>query len=85
MKKYFKTEKEKLQRELNIEIENYPQNDTLKSLKNILDSYNRVKDIHKGMSYLIRDSFELDLPISEKLIDFENYFSDYSNSIKSDE
>ncbi len=83
--KEFNKEKEQLLLELNKEIKIYSNCVSLKSLKNILDEYKCVQDIHGGLSYIIRDSLELDLKISEKLIDFENYFSDYSNSIKSDE
>ncbi len=83
--KEFNKEKGQLLIELNNEIKIYPNCVSLKSLKTILDKYKCVQDIHGGLSYIIRDSLEFNLRISEKLIDFENYFSDYSNSIKSDE
>ena len=81
--KNFSVEKNRLVSELNSEIINNPNNEILKSLNQILKSYNSVSDLNGKLSRIIVDSLEHNLKIGEKLIQFENYFSDYSNAIQS--
>ncbi|MGY5353458.1 hypothetical protein [Wenyingzhuangia sp. IMCC45467] len=81
----FKTEKAKLLSELNSEIKRNPNNEILEILKNNLDSYQSVSELNGFLSRTIVDSLNFEFKIGEKLIEFENYFSDYSNSIRSTE
>ena len=84
-KKNFITEKEKLLSELDSEIKLNPDNGILKSLNQNLNSYQSVSDLNGTLSRIVVDSIGFEFKIGEKLIEFENYFSDFSNSIRSTE
>ena len=81
----FRTEKRKLLSELDSEIKLNPNNETLKSLSRNLNSYNSVSDLNGILRRIVIDSLGFEFKIGEKLIEFENYFSDFSNSIRSTE
>jgi hypothetical protein len=81
----FITRKEKLMSDLNSEIANNPENEVLKSLKEILNSYALASDLSGSLGHIIVDSLEYDFKIGEQLIEFENFYSDLSNSILSTE
>ena len=81
----FKTEKDKLLSELNSEIKRNPDNGILKSLNRTFSSYQSVAELNGTLSITIVDSLGFEFKIGEKLIEFENYFSDFSNSIRSAE
>lgn len=69
----FRTKKDKLLSELNSEVESNPENDTLKSLYQILKSYNSVSELDGTLSHTVVDSLGFEYRIGEKLIEFENY------------
>jgi len=79
----FRTEKDKLLSELDFEIKRNPNNEILKSIKRNLKSYQSVSDLNGVLSRTVIDSLGFEFKIGEKLIEFENYFSDISNSIRS--
>ncbi|WP_179354716.1 hypothetical protein [Winogradskyella vidalii] len=81
----FRIEKDKLLSELDSEIKRNPDNEILKSLKRNLNSFQSVSDLNGVLSRTVVDSLDFELKIGEKLIEFENYFSDFSNSIRSAE
>ena len=81
----FRKEKDKLLTDLNSEIKNNPKNEILKSLSRTLGSYESVFDLNGILSRIVVDCLDYELAIGEKLIEFEKYFSDYSNSIRSEE
>ena len=81
----FSIEKDKLLTDLNSEIKNNPKNEILKSLSRTLESYESVFDLNGVLSRIVVDCLDYELEIGEKLIEFENYFSDFSNSISSAE
>ncbi len=81
----FKIKKEKLLSYLDLEIKNNPENNILKLLQKNLKSYNSVLDLNGYLSRTVVDCLDFELKIGEKLIEFEHYFSDLSNSIKSKE
>ena len=81
----FRTEKDKLLSELDSEIKRNPDNEILKSLNRNLNSYKSVSDLNGVLSRTVVDSLGFEFKIGEKLIEFENYFSDFSNSIRSAE
>jgi hypothetical protein len=81
----FKTEKDKLLSELDSEIKRNPDNGILKSLYRNLNSLQYVSDLNGILSRIVVDSLGYEFKIGEKLIEFENYFSDFSNSIRSAE
>ncbi len=83
--KNFKTEKDKLLFELDSEIKRNPDNEILKSLNRNLNSYQSVSDLNGVLSRTVFDSLDFEFKIGGKLIEFENYFSDFSNSIRSTE
>lgn len=81
----FKTEKDKLLLELDSEIKQNPDNEPLKTLYMNLNSYKTVSELNGLLSRIVVDSLDFEFKIGEKLIEFENYFSDFSNSIRSEE
>ena len=81
----FRTEKERLLSELDSEIRRNPNNEILKSLNRNLNLYKSVSDLNGVLSRTVVDSLGFEFKIGEKLIEFENYFSDFSNSIRSAE
>ena len=81
----FKTEKDKLLSELESEIKSHPDNEILKTLYRILNSHQSVNELNGVLSRIIVDSLDYEFQIGQKLIEFENFFSDFSNSIRSDE
>lgn len=81
----FKTEKDRLLLELESEIKRHPDNEILKTLNLNLISYQYVSELNGVLSRIVVDSLGFELQIGEKLIEFENFFSDFSNSIRSDE
>ncbi|WP_179339044.1 hypothetical protein [Winogradskyella ludwigii] len=70
----FRTEKDKLLSELDSEIKRNPNNETLKSLNRNLNSFQSVSELNGVLSRIVVDSHGFE---------FENYFSDFSNSIRS--
>ena len=83
--KNFRTEKDKLLSELDSEIKQNPDNEILKSLNLYLNLYKSVSELNGVLSRIVVDSLDFKFKIGEKLIEFENYFSDFSNSIRSTE
>ena len=81
----FKTEKDKLLSELESEIKSHPDNEILKTLYRNLNSHQSVNELNGVLSRIIVDSLDYEFQIGQKLIEFENFFSDFSNSIRSDE
>ena len=81
----FSTEKNKLLADLNSEIKNNPKNEILKSLSRTLELYESISDLNGVLSRIVVDCLGFEFKIGEKLIEFENYFSDFSNSIRSAE
>lgn len=81
----FKTEKAKLLSELESEIKSHPDNEILKSLYRNLNSHQSATELNGVLSRIIVDSLDYKFHIGQKLIEFENFFSDFSNSIRSDE
>ncbi len=81
----FKAEKDKILLELDSEIKQNPDNRILKSLYRNLNSLQSVSDLNGILSRIVVDSLGYEFKIGEKLIEFENYFSDFSNSIRSAE
>ena len=81
----FSTEKDKLLSDLNSEIKNNPKNEILKSLSRMLESYEYISDLNGVLSNIVVDCLGFEFEIGEKLIEFEKYFSDYTNSIRSNE
>ncbi|WP_167342054.1 hypothetical protein [Nonlabens sp. SY33080] len=81
----FTIEKHKLLSELDSEIKLNPDNGILKSLRRNLNSYQSVSELNGTLSRIVVDSLGFKFKIGEKLIEFENYFSDFSNSIRSTE
>jgi hypothetical protein len=81
----FRTEKDKLLSELDSEIKRNPDNETLKSLNRNLNSFQSVSELNGVLSRIVVDSLGFEFKIGGKLIEFENYFSDFSNSIRSTE
>ena len=81
----FSTEKDKLLSDLNSEIKDNPQNEILKSLSRMLESYEYISDLNGILTNIVIDCLGFEFEIGRKLIEFEKYFSDYSNSIRSDE
>jgi hypothetical protein len=79
--KDFKTEKEKLLSELKSRIKRNPENQTLKTFILLLNSYNSAADLNGALSHIVVDSLDSEFKMGEKLINFENHFSDLSNSI----
>ena len=81
----FKTEKDKLLSELESEINLHSDNEILKTLYRNLNSYQFVSELNGALSRIVVDSLDYKFQIGQKLIEFENFFSDFSNSIRSDE
>ena len=81
----FSTEKDKLLSVLNTEIKDNPKNEILKSLCRTLESHESVFDLNGVLSRIVVDCLGFEFEIGEKIIEFEKYFSDYSNSICSTE
>jgi glutamine synthetase type III len=81
----FRTEKDRLLSELESEIKRNPDNEILKALSRNLNSYQSVSELNGVLSRIVIDSLDFKFEIGEKLIQFENYFSDFSNSIRSTE
>jgi len=81
----FSTEKDILLSDLDSEIKNNPKNEILKSLGRTLKSYESVFELNGVMSEIVVDCLGFEFESGEKLIEFEKYFSDYSNSIRSTE
>ncbi|AXT59293.1 hypothetical protein D1816_02665 [Aquimarina sp. AD10] len=79
----FNIEKDRLLLELDSEIISNPNNEVLKSLNRILKSHNSFSELNGALSRTVVDSLGFELKIGEKIIEFENYFSDFSNSIDS--
>ncbi len=77
----FRTEKDRLLLELETEIIENPKNETLKSLKRILYSHNSELELNGILSAVVIEALEFEFKIGERLIEFENYFSDLSNTI----
>ncbi|WP_181256238.1 hypothetical protein [Aurantibacter aestuarii] len=50
-----------------------------------MNSLQSVSELNGILSRLVVDSLDYEFKIGEKLIEFENYFSDFSNSIRSAE
>jgi hypothetical protein len=83
--KNFKTEKDRLLLELESEIKRHPDNEILKTLNMNLISYQSVSELNGVLGRIVVESLGFEFQIGEKLIEFENFFSDFSNSIRSDE
>jgi len=83
--KNFRTEKDRLLSELESETKRNPSDEVLKNLNQVLNSYQSVSDLNGVLSRIVVDSLDYKFEIGEKLIQFENYFSDFSNSIRSNE
>ena len=81
----FSTEKDHLLSDLNSEIKNNPKNETLKSLRRMLESYEYISDLNGILTNIVIDCLGFEFEIGQKLIEFEKYFSDYSNAIRSPE
>ncbi|WP_159019403.1 hypothetical protein [Algibacter sp. L3A6] len=81
----FSAAKDILLSDLDSEIKNNPENEILKSLGRTLKSYESVFELNGVMSEIVVDCLGFEFENGEKLIEFEKYFSDYSNSIRSTE
>ena len=81
----FKTEKDILLSELESEIKLNPDNEILKVLNHNLNSYQHISELNGALSRIVVDSLNFKGEIGAKIIQFENYFSDFSNSIRSTE
>ena len=80
----FKTEKFNLIRDIDIEIGITQTDATLIKIKRLIESINTHSDLDGKLSSLVIDELDNRVRIGEQIIDFENYFRDKTNLIKSD-
>lgn len=80
----FETEKSKLIQDLEIEIRNAQYKGALEKIKGLVDSLQSHADLDGALSDLVHNELDNKIQVGEKIIDFENYFRDKTNLIKSD-
>jgi hypothetical protein len=80
----FKTEKLNLIKDIEIEIGKAQSHATLEKIKALVELLNTHSDLEGGLSNLVIDELDNKIQVGEKIIDFENYFRDKTNLIKSD-
>ena len=79
----FETEKINLIQEIEIEIGKTQFTATLEKIKGLLESINTHSDLYGELSSLVIDGLDKKIRVGVKIIDFENYFRDKTNLIKS--
>jgi hypothetical protein len=80
----FKTEKTKLIQEIDAAIGKAQSVKNLEKIKGLVESLNSHSDLVGELSNLVMNELGARNPVGEKIIDFENYFRDKTNLIKSD-
>jgi len=80
----FETEKINLIQEIEIEIGKTQFAATLEKIKGLLESINTHSDLDGELTSLVIDKLDKKIRVGEKIIDFENFFRDKTNLIKSD-
>ena len=79
----FETEKNNLIQNIKIEIGIAQFGGTLKKIKGLLESTIAHSDLNGELSGLVIDELDNQVRVGEKIIEFENYFRDKTNLIKS--
>lgn len=80
----FKTERLNLIQEIEIEIGIARSDAILNKIKGLLESINTHSDMDGELSSLVIDELDNKIRVGEKIIDFEYYFRDKTNLLKSD-
>ena len=80
----FETEKLILIKDIEIEISKAQSHATLEKIKELVELLNTHSELDGGLSNLVIDELDNRIQVGEKIIDFENYFRDKTNLIKSD-
>lgn len=80
----FETEKRNLIKDIEIEISRAQSHATLEKIKELIQLLNTHSALDGGLSSLVIDELDDGIQVGEKIIDFENYFRDKTNLIKSD-
>jgi len=79
----FKTEKNNLIQDIKIEIGIAQPDAILIKIKGLLESINTHSDLDGELSSLVIDELDNQVRVGEQIIEFENYFRDKTNLIKS--
>lgn len=79
----FQTEKYSLIEAIDREMEKAQFTSTLAKIKSLVESINSHSDLDGALSSLVMDELDKKIRIGVKIIDFENYFRDKTNLIRS--
>jgi len=82
--KDFETEKSNLIQDIEIQIGIAQSDAKLKKIKKLVESINSHSDLDGELSSLVIDELDSKVRVGEQIIDFEKYFRDKTNLIKSD-
>ena len=80
----FETEKINLIQEIGIEIGKAQSAATLEKIKGLVESINTHSDLDGEISSLVIDELDKKIRVGKKIIDFERFFRDKTNLIKSE-